>query len=82
MQRAANESLQTRQRKKVWCALARARGVPPDELAQNRFRKQLRVGGCRNSRCWLCHGDKLAGRKTLAEKRADAGWREAWQDAG
>lgn len=29
-----------------------------------RFRKSQRVGGCGRARCWLCHGDKLAGRLT------------------
>ncbi len=35
-----------------------------------RFRKAERIGGCGNSRCWLCHAGKLMGAPTLAELRA------------
>lgn len=35
-----------------------------------RFRKSLRIGGCGNTACWLCHAGKLSGEARLAERRA------------
>ena len=46
------------------------------ELEPGRFRKSQRIGGCGRPRCWLCHGDKLAGRLSLQELRALAAHRE------
>jgi len=34
-----------------------------------RFRKGQRIGGCGNSRCWLCHSEKLGDEPTLKELR-------------
>lgn len=40
------------------------------EFQVGRFRKRQRVAGYGNSRCFLCHGDKLMGRPTMQELRA------------
>jgi hypothetical protein len=42
------------------------------ELQPGRFRKAQRIGGCNKSRCWLCHGDKLAGLATPQDRRGRA----------
>ena len=62
MQRAALERLRTLH---TW----RAHLLQHDEPAlcvceqqPGRFRKSQRIGGCGRPRCWLCHGEKLAGR--------------------
>ena len=60
MQRAALERARTRN---VWKAHVRAHTGPlvcACDLQPGRFRKGQRVGGCGRTRCWLCHGDKLA----------------------
>ena len=46
------------------------------EFEVGRFRKGQRVGGCGNSRCFLCHGDKLLKRPTLEQARSDSTLRE------
>ncbi|HEY9099724.1 MAG TPA: hypothetical protein VIN38_12720 [Thiobacillus sp.] len=80
MQRAARERIRTRNQHKRWLALARARGLPIPVLSANLFRKRLRVGGCGNARCWLCHGDKLSQRLTPQGRRAVARFTEAISD--
>ena len=40
------------------------------DLQPGRFRKSQRVGGCGRPQCWLCHGDKLAGRLSLKQRVA------------
>ena len=72
MRRAIAERLRT---VRVWKAHLRhlhATGpiLCPCEFEIGRFRKAQRIGGCGNSRCFLCHGDKLLGRPTLQELRA------------
>lgn len=74
MRRAALERLRLLKRQRDQRTLARARGVPAEPLAINHFRKQRRIGGCGNSRCWLCHGDKLAQRPTPQARRAANAW--------
>jgi hypothetical protein len=74
MRRAALERFRLLQRQRERRALMRARGLPDEALALNHFRKQRRVGGCGNSRCWLCHGDKLAQRPDPQARRASAAW--------
>lgn len=74
MRRAALERFRLLTRQREQRALARARGVPAEPLALNHFRKQRRIGGCGNSRCWLCHGDKLAQRPTPQARRAANAW--------
>lgn len=74
MQRAARERLRTLKLRKRWQALARTRGLPAPPA--NRFRKQLRAGGCGHPRCWLCHGDKLAQRPAPRQRRALAAARD------
>ena len=58
MQRAALE----RQRAiRVWRRHVAMHGLPivcPCELQAGRFRKDQRVSGCGNTRCFLCHPDK------------------------
>ncbi len=80
MQRAAREKRRTLQQRKRWLALARARGMPADARPANLFRKHQRVGGCGNTRCWLCHGDKLAQRPTPQARRATACFAEALRE--
>jgi hypothetical protein len=50
------------------------------DLEPGRFRKSQRVGGCSRPRCWLCHGDKLAGRPSLNDLRALVAYREGLAD--
>lgn len=78
MQRAARERLRTLKLRKRWqaLALARTRGLPAPLPPANRFRKQLRTGGCGHPRCWLCHGDKLAQRPAPRQQRALAAARD------
>lgn len=72
MRRAALERALLLHRHRGWRALARARDLPADAPELNRFRKQRRAAGCGHSRCWLCHGDKLAQRPDAQSRRADA----------
>jgi hypothetical protein len=69
----------------VWRAhLRRSHPVEPIlcrcEFEVGRFRKAQRIGGCGNSRCFLCHGDKILGRPTLQELRARDRQREALRE--
>lgn len=70
MRRAALERALLLHRLRGWRALAPA--LPADAPERNRFRKQRRAAGCGHSRCWLCHGDKLAQRPDARTRRADA----------
>lgn len=82
MQRAAREHARAQRQRQRWQALAHARGVPAAAVAANRFRKQRRVGGCGNARCWLCHGDKLAKRPTPPARRAAARFADGLRELG
>jgi hypothetical protein len=46
------------------------------EQQPGRFRKAHRVGGCGNSRCYLCHSPKLLGEPTLQQRRSTISFRE------
>jgi hypothetical protein len=46
------------------------------DLQPGRFRKGQRARGCGRAACWLCHGDKLAGRPTLKQRLGRAVERE------
>jgi len=48
------------------------------EFEVGRFRKSWRVGGCGQSRCFLCHGDKLMKRPTLRQHRSNISFHE-WE---
>ena len=50
------------------------------EFQPGRFRKSQRVGGCGRSLCWLCHGDKLAGRLRTRDIAGIAQHREGLRD--
>lgn len=76
MQRAAREYARSLRQHRRWLERARARGLPVDAPAPNRFRKQMRAGGCGHARCWLCHGDKLAKRPSPRQRRALAASRD------
>lgn len=76
MQRAAREYARSLRQHRRWLEHMRARGLTVAALAPNRFRKQLRTGGCGHARCWLCHGDKLAQRPTPRLLRALAAGRD------
>jgi len=41
-----------------------------DPAAKGRFRKRS-PHGCGRARCGLCHGDKLAGKRTVKQLSAD-----------
>ncbi|MDQ2697024.1 MAG: hypothetical protein M3Z21_16930 [Pseudomonadota bacterium] len=41
------------------------------ERQPGRFRKGQRIAGCGKSRCYLCHRDKLLGRPTFQQRRAN-----------
>lgn len=82
MKRAATERTRTLHR---WRAHLRGHDAKVDcacERQAGRFRKGQRVGGCRRARCWLCHGDKLAGLPTLQERRAEGRMRSGIAEAG
>lgn len=51
------------------------------EYYPGHFRKGLRVGGCGNSACWLCHGGKIEGRPTIQEWRHDLSYRDQLSEA-
>lgn len=77
MQRAAREYARSLRQHRRWLERMRARGLPVEALAPNRFRKQLRIGGCGHVCCWVCHGDKLAQRPTARQLRAVAAGRDS-----
>ena len=55
------------------------RSVPfdyPPDRQPGRMRKGVRLLGCGNARCWLCHGDKLGKERTIQQKRADLSYWE------
>ena len=69
MKRAAEELTRT---KNVWRQHLRAHHGAVAcvcEYQVGRFRKGQRVGGCGNSRCWLCHSEKLGGVPTIQQLR-------------
>ena len=72
MRRAALERTLLLHRHRNWRAFAHGRDLPERAPALNRFRKQRRAAGCGHSRCWLCHGDKLAQRPDAQSRRADS----------
>lgn len=80
MRRTAVEQPRTLHRYRCWLALTKAGGRPVGTQAINRFRKQQRIGGCGNSRCWLCHGDKLAGNPTPKAQRHLLAFAEGMRD--
>jgi hypothetical protein len=70
MKRASIERLRT---KSVWARhlrLNKALVDRPKTLQVGRFRKSLRIGGCGNAACWLCHAGKLSGEQRIDERRA------------
>ncbi len=72
MKRAAVERAQTL---RVWQRHLVSHGPGPllcrdARLQAGRFRKGQRVGGCGRARCHLCHGDKLAHRPTIQQRRS------------
>lgn len=76
MKRAALERYRT---VRVWLAHVAAHGerkLCACEFEPGRFRKSQRLGGCGRPRCWLCHGDKLAGRFPPQALRARVIYRE------
>lgn len=82
MKRAAIERLRTLN---TWCQHLAKHGDPircACEFQIGRFRKAERVGGCGRSRCWLCHGDKLAGRATVQERKGHAVYDEGLTEIG
>lgn len=46
------------------------------EFQLGRFRKGQRVGGCGNSRCYLCHSEKLFGVPNRPGRRSEVSWKE------
>jgi hypothetical protein len=48
--------------------IAKAMGVVPK--GENVFSK-FRPHACPSAKCYLCHGDKLLGKKTLKQKREE-----------
>lgn len=61
MKRAANERRRTLSTWRTHLAEHTGNILCACEFQPGRFRKSERVGSCGRSRCWLCHGDKLAG---------------------
>jgi len=74
MKRAAVERLRTRS---VWLRHLRHHRsdgtalVCACELQMGRFRKGQRVGGCGNSRCWLCQVAQLRLQQAFTEQLAE-----------
>jgi len=56
-------------------------GHPDRSLQPGHFRKGLRIGGCGNSGCRLCHAGKIDGYPTLQEWRHSFSYREQLLDA-
>ena len=52
------------------------------EFQSGRFRKGQRIGGCGNSKCYLCHSEKLLGIPTQSTLRAEISWREYCLEIG
>jgi hypothetical protein len=46
----------------------------------NRFRKGQKRGGCGKPRCYMCHGDKLLGIRTVKQRQADERFSSSVQD--
>lgn len=46
------------------------------EFQPGRFRKGQRIGGCGNSRCYLCHSEKLLNHPTKSRRRSEISWKE------
>ena len=61
-------------------ALNEILGHPGGDVGPGHFRKGLRVGGCGNSACRLCHAGKLDGYPSLQEYRHDFTYREQLAD--
>src|SRR6186713_3042064 len=80
VKRAAAEKVRTT---RVWLLHKRLdeRLGRTSALEVGRFRKGLRVGGCGNSRCWLCHGGKIAGDPKVDARRSLATYREEMRRA-
>ena len=76
MKRAAEEKLRTVSvwRRHLWTHRGTVACVC--ELQVGRFRKSQRIGGCGQSRCWLCHSGKLSGELTIRERRNVAEYTE------
>lgn len=51
-------------------------GRVENNLAPGYFRKGRRIGGCTNSKCWLCHASKLGGHPDIQELRSEQDFRE------
>jgi hypothetical protein len=81
VKRAAQERNRTLQ---VWrrhlAGHAPGTAVCTCERQPGRFRKGQRLGGCGNSRCYLCHADKLLKRPTRQQRRADSSFNEWLRD--
>lgn len=76
MRRAAIEKHRTLRIWRAHLATHKQPVVCSCDLQPGRFRKSQRIGGCGRTRCWLCHGEKLAGRPTQGDVRAIARYRE------
>lgn len=50
------------------------------EYDVGRFRKSQRIGGCGQSKCYLCHCDKLMKRPKLQRLRSDISYNEWIQE--
>jgi hypothetical protein len=76
MKRAAEEKPRTENvwRRHLW--MHRGTVACVCEFQVGRFRKSQRVGGCGQSRCWLCHSGKLSGEPTIRERRSLATFTE------
>lgn len=80
MQRAAIEKQSTIHRWRSHLARHKGEVLCKCEFQAGRFRKGQRVGGCGRPRCFLCHGDKLLGVATVADRKADQREREGFAD--
>ena len=76
MRRAAIEKHRTLRIWRAHLATHKQPVVCSCDLQPGRFRKSQRIGGCGRTRCWLCHGEKLAGHPTQGDVRAIARYRE------
>ena len=50
------------------------------EFEVGRFRKSQRIGGCGQTKCYLCHSDKLMKRPKLQRLRSDVSYNEWIQE--
>jgi hypothetical protein len=76
MKRAAEEFIRTRNVWRRHLQMHRGTVACVCEYQVGRFRKGQRIGGCGNSRCWLCHSEKVGSVPTIQQLKSVATFKE------